>query len=268
MLAASVIDGIDAMPCDDGVVLGGLQSLLSWDEIDQAVGTADPDSDHGRRRLRTWLGLRLRLAELPDLKRRVRAVGLPRGHTLHPGSPWVRHRVHGGSLDVGLGVLGAFDDPDEVVVVPPDLLAASGVDGIDAWPEQAYSLEQTGRLAAERFTNDPQGPLRPFGDYDVVTLLASSAFRAEICAADPVGWRSAAVPMRQRGWLDLGRIDPAFAAAAASATEPHERGFSRAILVTPEEVVLIPAGGRAAAHALLDPPASVDPWLRNTYGTG
>ena len=175
----------------------------------------------------------------------------------------MRHRVHGGALELGLGILGALDDPDEVVVIAPGLLAAAGVDSRASWPERARDLERTGRLAADRFTRDPQGPLRPFGDFDVVTLLGSSAFRARLCADDPVGWRSAAVPMRQRGWLDLGRIDPAFAAAAALATDPAERGFNRAILVTPEEVVLTPVGGQAAAHALQDPPASVDPWLRN-----
>ena len=70
--------------------------------------------------------------------------------------------------------------------------------------------------------------------------------------------------MRQRGWLDLGRIDPAFAAAAALATEPEERGFDCAVLVTAEEVVLVRTGGQAAAHALQDPPATLDPWQRGS----
>lgn len=265
VLAASVLDAIDVLAGDDGVVLEGLTPLLvPWQEIDEAVGAADPDTDQGRRRLRTWLHLRSRLAELDALPRRLRAVGLPVGHALHPGRRWIRHEVHGGAIDVGLGVLGALDDPDEVIVIPPSMLAAKGIDPAACWPELAYQLEQTGRLAAKRLTKDPKGPLRPFGDFDVVTLLASSAFRAELCATDPVGWRTAAVPMRQRGWLDLGRIDPAFAAAAALATEPEERGFDRAILVTPEEVVVAPAGGQAAAHALLDPPASLDSWQRRT----
>lgn len=259
-----MLDGIDALPQDHGVIVDAtVTHMVPWDEIDEAVGNADPDTDRGRRRLRTWLQLRIRLSELSDVALRVRAVGLPRTHCLHPGAGWVRHRVHGGALDVGLGVVGALDDPDQVIVVPPRLLEIVGVDGGLMWPEQAYQLERTGRLAAQRLTGDPLGPLRPFGDFDVVTLLASSAFRHELCAADPVGWRTAAVPMRQRGWLDLSRIDPAFAAAAALATEPDERGFDRAIMVTPEEVVLTPAGGQAAAQALQDPPATVDPWLRS-----
>jgi hypothetical protein len=126
----------------------------------------------------------------------------------------------------------------------------------------ARELERTGRLAAERLLRDGSAPLRPFGDLDVLTLLGSTAFRAALCEADPVGWRTAAVPMRTRGWLDLGRIDPAFAAAAALATEPDERGFDRAVLVTPEEIVMTGSVGRSARHALEDPPAQINPWLR------
>lgn len=266
MLAVSVIDGIDAISGDDGVQLptDDSTSLLDWTEIDQAVGDVDPDSDEGRRRLREWFRLRMRLSAMPDLAQRLRVVGLPKGHLLHPGAEWVRQHVPGGTLDMGLGVLGAADDPDEVVITPPGVLVACEVDIVGAWGDVVHDLEQRGRLAAQRFIGDPRGPLRPFGDFDVVTLLASEGFRAELCAADPLGWRTAAVPMRQRGWLDLGRIDPAFAAAAARATEPAERGFDRALLVTPEEVVLAATEGNSAAHALQDPPASIDPWLRRT----
>ena len=58
--------------------------------------------------------------------------------------------------------------------------------------------------------------------------------------------RAAAVPMRRRGWLDLTRIDPAFTAAAAAATAPAERGFSRPVLVTADEVTVATEGGRPA----------------------
>jgi hypothetical protein len=50
--------------------------------------------------------------------------------------------------------------------------------------------------------------------------------------------RTVAVPMRARGWLDLTRIDPAFSAAAARLTMEEDRGFSRPLLVTREEVAL------------------------------
>jgi hypothetical protein len=68
--------------------------------------------------------------------------------------------------------------------------------------------------------------------------------------------------MRRRGWLNLGRIDPAFAAAAAAATPPAERGFDRPVLVTRDEVVMAPAGGRPAEIVLRDPVAPVSPWQR------
>lgn len=269
VLALSVIDGVDIYPDDDGALLEDLAVVdvplhLRWHEIDTAVGALDPDSDRARSRLRTWLRLRCGLAALPSPKLHARALGLPRRHVLHPGSAWIRHRVPGGAVDLGIGLVGLLDDPDEVVPVPPALMSAAEIDVKGWWPDLAYALEQTARLAADRLSADPRGPLRPFGDFDVVTLLASSAFRAELCNADPLGWRTAAVPMRQRGWLDLGRIDPAFAAAAALATEPGERGFDRAVLVTPEEVVVIRAGGNAAGHALQDPPATVNPWLRGS----
>jgi hypothetical protein len=265
VLGVSVIEGVDIFPGDDHVQFEcGPVLQLEWSEIDLAVGAVDADSSEARRRLAAWLRLRGALSTIDQPGSRLRAIGLPRGHVQHPGRAWVRHAVHGGALDVGIGMLGLFDDPDEVVVVPPAVLTAADMDDLAPWADLVRSLEQTGRLAAQRMMQDPSAPLRPFGDFDVVTLLASTAFRAELCSVDPVGWRSAAVPMRQRGWLDLGRIDPAFAAAAALATDPQERGFDRAVLVTAEEVVLVAAGGQAAAHALQDPPATLDPWQRGS----
>lgn len=264
VLAVSVLDNVDIVPGEAGVTLQGSHPdlTLGWDEIGVAIGDSDPDSDTARRRLRTWVQLRTGLARLADPESWARPVGLPPSHPLHPGRTWVRARVPGETLDLGLGILGILGDPDEVVVAPPALLIAAGIDADPWWPHQVRELERTGRLAAERLLRDDTSPLRPFGDLDVLTLLGSTAFRAALCNADPVGWRTAAVPMRTRGWLDLGRIDPAFAAAAALATDPDERGFDRAVLVTPEEVVMVGVGGRSARHALEDPPARLDPWLR------
>ena len=94
--------------------------------------------------------------------------------------------------------------------------------------------------------------LRPIGDCDVVTLLASRTFRTALCAQDGTGMRAAAVPMRRRGWLDLSRIDPAFTVAAAAATDELARGFSRPLLVTVDEVTLSMVGGRPAEIVLRD----------------
>jgi hypothetical protein len=73
--------------------------------------------------------------------------------------------------------------------------------------------------------------------------------------------RAAAVPMRRRGWLDLSRIDPAFTIAAAAATDESDRGFSRPLLVTVEEVALSASGGRPAEIVLRDK-AAASPHLR------
>jgi hypothetical protein len=262
VLAVSVLDGVDAFPDDDGVLLPGLPDLVvRWDEIALAVAGADPDGETARRRTSAWLRLRRRLADLPDPVAASRPVGLPVGHRLHPGSTWVRQRVMGGVLELGTGFAGLLDDPDEVVVVAGEVLSAAGLDDAGWWPRSLSYLEQMGRLAAERHDRDPQGALRPMGDCDVVTLLASVSFREALCRHDPYGLRTAAVPMRRRGWVDLGRIDPAFAVAAAAATPADERGFTRPLLISREEVVLA-RSGRPAEIELRDPTPAVRPWER------
>jgi hypothetical protein len=95
-----------------------------------------------------------------------------------------------------------------------------------------------------------------------VTLLGSRTLRAALGAMDGTGLRAVAVPMRNRGWLDLTRIDPAFTSAAAAATEATDRGFERPLLVTVDEVTLAPAGGRPAEIVLRDP-ATASPDLRD-----
>ncbi len=264
VLAVSVLDDVDALPDADGVVLPGTPEVaVPWDELARVVGTAEPDGTAARRRVRSWLRLRRRLADLLDPVTASRPVGLPVGHVLHPGPAWVRQRVLGGVLDVGTGFSGLLDDPDEVVVVPGELLEAAGLDDRAWWHRSVAYLDRMGHVAAERLAVNPSTILRPIGDCDVVTLLASPAFRSALCANDSVGLRSVAVPMRRRGWLDLGRIDPAFAAAAAAATEPAERGFDRPVLVTREEVVMAATGGRPAEIALRDPVALTQPWQRS-----
>jgi hypothetical protein len=263
VLAVSLLDGVDAVPQDDAVLLEGAPLVeVPWPEVASVVGDADPDSATARRRLRGWLLLRRRLADLPDPRTAARPLALPVGHVLHPGPTWVRLRVLGGALDVGTGFLGLLDDPDEVVVVPAEVVAASGLDEASWWPRCLAYVEQMGAVAADRHGKDPSAPLRPMGDCDVVTLLASAAFRAALSAYDPTGLRTAAVPMRNRGWLDLARIDPAFATAAAAATSAPDRGFERPILVTADEVVMAAPGGLPAQIELRDPVATALPWKR------
>jgi hypothetical protein len=100
------------------------------------------------------------------------------------------------------------------------------------------------------------------GDCDVITLLASAVFRGALCA-DAGGMRAVAAPMRNRGWLELSRIDSAFALSAAAITDDENRGFPRPILLTIDEVTIVPEGGRPAEIVLRDPVAADKRWLRD-----
>lgn len=252
-LAVAVLDDVDIVPTDDGVLLtGDVPVEVSWLELRRALAGAEPDGELGRRRVGAFLrGRRVVARTHPDLLRELaRPVGLPVEHPLHPGLDWIRLRVLGGALDVGLGFVGAESDPDEVVVVPQTALEAAGIDPSPWWPDALDYLERMGAVAAERLRDG--STLRPIGDCDVVTLLASRVLREALVAQDGTGLRAAAVPMRRRGWLDLTRIDPAFTAAAAAATPAEDRGFPRPVLVTADEVSLATEGGRPAEIVLRD----------------
>lgn len=253
-LSASVLDDIDLVPLDDGVLLTGATAVeVSWLELRRALGGADPQEDLARARVREWLrGRRIAADTHPEHLREVaRPVGLPVDHALHPGLDWVRHRVLGGALDLGFGFVGVGHDPDAVVVIPQAVLDAAGVDPAPWWPVARDYLERMGALAAERL--EEKATLRPIGDCDVVTLLGSRTLRSALCSQDAGGLRAAAAPMRRRGWIDLTRIDPAFTAAAFAATGMEERGFPRPLLLTVDEVGMAREGGRPAQLVLLDP---------------
>lgn len=256
-LAVSVLDDIDIVPLDDGVLLtGSVPVEVGWLELRRALAGADPDSELARLRVRGYLtGRRVAAGRhVDELRELARPVGLPVDHPLHPGLDWVRARVLGGAIDLGFGFVGVGSDPDEVVIVPQGALDAAGVHPSPWWPVALDYLERMGAVAAQRLATVAM--LRPIGDCDVVTLLASATLRAALCVQHG-GMRAAAVPMRRRGWLDLTRIDPAFTVAAAAATDEPERGFSRPLLVTADEVTLAPEGGRPAELVLRD--GAVDP---------
>ncbi len=261
VLAVSVLQDLDLMPGDDGVTTASGR-LIPWETLAAALGGHDPDSPAARPVLARWLhelqwiGWR----SPDDLAARARPVGLPRGHALHPGPQWVRRTVHGGVLDVGVGLLGVGTDPDEVVIPRAGLLRATGHDPRAWWPACRAYLEDMGRLAASRHLMHPERPIHPMGDCDVVTLLASRSFRETLAGCDTAAMRAAAVPTRRRGWLDLSRTDPAFALAAASLADSEERGFERPLLITVDEVVMARPGGDPALQALRDG-AAPDPVL-------
>jgi hypothetical protein len=91
----------------------------------------------------------------------------------------------------------------------------------------------------------------------VVTLLGSRILREAIVRTITDGMRTVAVPMRNRGWLDLSRVDPAFSSAAARLTSMEERGFDRPLLVTREELVIARDDGDVVRAALEDRVATV-----------
>jgi hypothetical protein len=254
VLAVSVLSDLDVLPGDDGVVLTSPPAVdVLTDELLSALAGAPPEGETGRLRLTGWLLARRWAADAgPEvLAERLRPVGLPVGHPLHPGPGWVRERVLGGALHLGFGAVGLDPgDPDAVVVLPPPALA--GLDADALWPAARAYLEAMGTLAADRLALDTKGILRPSGDCDVATLLGSRSLRAAL-AAGAGGMAVAVVPMRRRGWTRLTSVDPAFGPAAAAATAPADRGFTRPLLVTADEVALPAEGGSPADLALADP---------------
>ncbi|MGD9957410.1 MAG: hypothetical protein AB7O74_01770 [Candidatus Nanopelagicales bacterium] len=257
----------------DGVVhidAAGAELLIRWPELFLAAGYAGVDDDlpgdETTRRVGRWLRLRIALHELMSLPgtpeeararvlAKVRLRALPVDHPVHPGPSWPRRTVLGGALDVGLALRGVDDDGrsdyEAVGVLPAGVLIAAGVDVSEAAVRADRHLKDMAVLASERVRRDTTSVLRPLGDADVLTLLTSRELRTAL--VDGHGMRTAAVPVRNRGWLDLGRIDPAFAIAAAELSEPDERGFDRPVLITKDEVALIRTGGDPVAQALADP---------------
>jgi hypothetical protein len=258
VLAATVLYDLPVVPDEAGVLVGERPVLLSWVELWAALGGDAPDTPAGRVAVAEFLVALCRLEPLggPELAARIRPLALPPGHALHPGIDWVRARVLGDALDLGLGIVGTGPDPDRVDPLRPGVAEALGLTPGLWWSRALAYLEEMGVIAAERLRREPDAPLRPMGDCDVVTLLASNTFRRALVAGH--GMRTAAVPMRRRGWLDLSRTDPAFALAAAAAADEEDRAFPRPVLLTADEVVCVRPGGEAALQVLREP-AAPDP---------
>jgi hypothetical protein len=258
VLAVSVLNDIDIVPGDAGVTLDGTPPVtVGWDEIALAIGDAQPESRRARERLSRWFVQRRWVADRPhaELRELARPIGFPVDDEHHPGNEWVRERVFGNALDLGIGLSGLDPErPDSVVVVPTALIEAAGAHPALWWHDARLYLDRMGELAVRRWRARPDEVIRPMGDCDVVTLLGSAVFRTALVELEG-GMRQVVVPMRTRGWLDMSRIDPAFAIAAAAASNSADRGFPRALLVTREEVVLALPGGRPHEIVLRDPAA-------------
>jgi hypothetical protein len=250
LFAATVLHGVDLLPCDDGIELPGVPHLVvGWDALASALGPIEPTDERAPWRLATWLRQVRELAGSPEwlLAAQTQVVGLPVGHALHPGPGWALESVPGGALDLGLGVLGLNrSEPDTVVLVAPSVWEAADLDpkGAGWWDLATERLEEVGGLAIERWRRRPERVLTPLGRVDAVSLLGSVRFRSALADAS-AGLCAVAMPMRSRGWLNLSAIDPVFAPAAALATDPEQRGFDRMIFVTRHEVALAPEGATA-----------------------
>jgi hypothetical protein len=278
VLAVSVLDDIDVSPRDRGIVLDGPAGTppirLSWRVVAAAHGPGPIGGAAGHRRLSVCLQLHRLVGERgPDaadmLRQAARLLALPHDHAIHPGARWVRQRPIGGALHVGVGVVGLLADPDEVVPLPPSVASAAGADLGAWWPHLVAHADGMGHLAVNRLRRDhhhrttlrgsaatsSQEVLRPVGGVDVLSLLTTRSIREYLAASDGSGMRAMAVPMRSRGWYDLARIDPAFVAAAWSATDEWDRGLRRPLLVTADEVALGPEGGSTVTGVLADPAA-------------
>ncbi|MGL5857685.1 MAG: hypothetical protein ACRC35_04640 [Angustibacter sp.] len=256
VLAVSVLDDVMVEPRDDGILVGPEAQdrdqwiSVSWSALAAALRGAQPLSPAGRLRLRTWLQALVDcLADPPAVRQRAVPLALPRDHDLHPGPAWAAEPVLGGVLDLGVGLRPAPrasaspDHPGLAVPLPPAVTAAAGLDVTTWWTGLAAYREAMAELVLDRHRREGAGryrTLRPVGGCDVLTLLTSPALRHGLVATDGAGLRAVAVPIRSRGWFDLGRIDPAFVGAAATATEPDLRGFPRPLLVTAEEVAVAP----------------------------
>jgi hypothetical protein len=266
VLAVCVLDDVDLLPRERDVAVEGKPTVrVPWRLVRRALAGADPETNLGRQRVRTLLRSARWAADLGKRQLRVRARphGIAVDHPDHPGLDWVRERVMGSALDLGIGYVGLDPTrPDTVLPLPFGLLELLKIDAAAWWPDASEYLDEMAAVASLRHRRRPSPVLRPMGDCDVVTLLGARIFRAALVRGDPSGMRALAVPMRTRGWLDLARIDPAFAAAAAAATEPAERGFDRPLLITADEVVQAPVGGHPAEIVLRDP-AAPTPHLRD-----
>jgi hypothetical protein len=265
-LAVSVLHEVDMIPTDEGIVLLGVPDIpVSFEQLAEAIGGAHPAESVAQDRLHRWLRARRAIADksLDELAETIRPVALPIGHDLHPGPRWVRQPVLGGFLDLGIGFVGLLADlPELVFVTPPSILAAADIDPSPWWRGAMEYLENMGALATTRWRRDPRIPMRPMGDCDVLTLLASRVLRGALCA-EVGGMRAIAAPVRTRGWLDLSRIDAAFARTAAAIADDASRGFPRPVLLTVDEVSMVPEGGNPAEIVLRDPAIDEKVWLRD-----
>ena len=264
VLALTVLQDVDLLPGDDGVGLPG-GGRLTWADVEAALGpwAQRPGHPATGRRLRAAVEVvqLLHSNGVDGLLDRLHAHGEPvEGSAGHPGLGWVRNVVPGAALHLGLGLSDLPGVPGPTSLPPlPTVSHALGTRAFVAFEEARTDLERLGGLLVARLARDTAegrpAVLRPVGTADVVTLLASRRVRRFLAQGDGTGMRAAAVPVRDRGWFDLARIDPAYVTAAWSASDARERAFPRPLLVTVDEVCSPTPDGDVLSGVLADPAA-------------
>ena len=245
VLAVSVLSDLDVIPCDTGVRLPGPDDVvIEWQSIREAVGTHPPHGAIARGRVESLLRLHRLVIDLgseapQQFHSSSRVIALPATHSQHLGAGWVREKLRGDALDLGIGVHGLLGVADRTAPLPPSVLQAIGVTPEGWWHRLREHAERMGALSAARLARDGSvGLIRPVGGCDVLALLSSRTLRRHLAESDGSGMRALAVPTRLRGWYDVTRIDPAFVHAAWSLTDDQDRGLAVPLLVTLDEVTL------------------------------
>ena len=203
--AVAAIDGIELRPDRDGVLPPGRAvSLISWPQVRATLGSDDPLDPAPRRRLELLVELHQVVGELgPDAADRLgqasRALALPVGHPLHPGRGWVRHRLPGGVLDLGLGVAGLLPGRPGPVPLPPGVAEAAGLGGADRWERLWQQAERLGALAGRHLAGTGDSAvIRSAGGFDALTLAATQALRDHLLGSTGPAGLPVAAPRRDR----------------------------------------------------------------------
>ncbi len=164
LLEVCVLDEVDLVPTESGLSLltpDGPREL-SARRAALVVGDRRAGDPELRVRLRSWLRCHAHVSAAHLRTSELRPLALGRGHALHPGSGWVRERVPGGVLDVGLGVVGVpgeagasplWPDVVEAVAAATPAPTAAGQQAPDtdaAWRASRLHLDAMGLLAARR----------------------------------------------------------------------------------------------------------------------
>jgi hypothetical protein len=265
VLAVSVLHDVDLEPARLGVRLPGEPKVwVSWTECRRALAGHAPESEAGRTRLASWLTARRWAADLghEHLRLALRPVGLPVDHLLHPGLGWVCRRVLGDALDLGLGAVGLDPaDPERVVLLPTDVLDAAGIDVTSAWAGAEAELERLGGLAAAAAAPGHQGRAAPVRRRRRADPAGQP--RAPGRAGRAVGRHG------RRGRADApARLDPdepgrpGVRAGRGRRHQRADRGFARPLLLTKDEVTVVPEGGRPQDISLRDP-VTEQAWQRD-----